>query len=708
MAPTVMKQNNPAWQTRKHGLRLKALKAALLTLGLWTNPASQAQDYSAPFYYTINAGHSTVTITGYNGTGGSLTIPYEIAGLMVSSIGEAALAGNTNITSVFIPDDVSASIGVDAFADSPSLANVTIGNSVNSMALGAFAWCGSLTNVIIGDSVTNIGDDAFSKCTNLAAIMIPDSVTSIGNSAFWESGLASITIPDSVTNIANYAFLSSANLTNVTIGSGVSSIGTQVFSYCPNLGAINVDAQNPAYMSAGGVLFTKNQSVLLQYPPANAATSYTIPDAVGVLSDWAFLACTNLESVTIGAGVTNIGYVAFCYCAGLTNIFIPDSVTSIGSEAFSNCGGLTNAVISGQAGTVSYAAFAECSNLATVTIDSGITNIGELAFYETGLTSVTIPEGVTSIGEDAFFGTALANLIIPNSVASIGEAAFAGCANLVTLTIGEGLTNIGDGAFSGCEDLRYATLGDNVTSIGNDAFYGTGLTTVTIPATVTSIGPEAFESCGNLRTVYFRGDAPAVGSEAFAGDDATVYYLAGTTGWSNFSTNTGVPAVALNGITFTANPTNGVAPLTVNFTSPGVDSAGNSISNWNWSFGDGATSTAQNPSHVYAAGTFYPALFATNGMGVAVLGSSSVSVNVSPAPDIGGVSLCGANLVLNVSNGLAGATYHLIMSADLTLPLSQWAPVATNNLSASGSFTFTLTNAFNTSIRQQFYILQWP
>jgi hypothetical protein len=90
-------------------------------------------------------------------------------------------------------------------------------------------------------------------------------------------------------------------------------------------------------------------------------------------------------------------------------------------------------------------------------------------------------------------------------------------------------------------------------------------------------------------------------------------------------------------------------------------------------------------------------------------GSSSVCVNVSPPPPgIGGVSLCGANLVLHGSNGLAGATYHLLTSADLALPLSQWTPVATNNLSASGNFTITLTNAVNANVLQRFYILQWP
>jgi len=47
---------------------------------------------------------------------------------------------------------------------------------------------------------------------------------------------------------------------------------------------------------------------------------------------------------------------------------------------------------------------------------------------------------------------------------------------------------------------------------------------------------------------------------------------------------------------FSAEPTTGKVPLTVNFTDQSTDS----ITSWEWAFGDdNATSTEQNPSHVY-------------------------------------------------------------------------------------------------------------
>jgi len=62
---------------------------------------------------------------------------------------------------------------------------------------------------------------------------------------------------------------------------------------------------------------------------------------------------------------------------------------------------------------------------------------------------------------------------------------------------------------------------------------------------------------------------------------------------------------------FSGNPTSGTAPLNVAFT----DQSTNSPTSWSWNFGDSSTSTAQNPSHSYAAGTYTVSLRATNAYG---------------------------------------------------------------------------------------------
>jgi PKD repeat protein len=63
---------------------------------------------------------------------------------------------------------------------------------------------------------------------------------------------------------------------------------------------------------------------------------------------------------------------------------------------------------------------------------------------------------------------------------------------------------------------------------------------------------------------------------------------------------------------FTANATSGVAPLAVTFTSTSTGA----ISGYSWNFGDGTSSTAQNPAHSYsAAGTYTVSLTVTGSAG---------------------------------------------------------------------------------------------
>jgi PKD repeat protein len=80
---------------------------------------------------------------------------------------------------------------------------------------------------------------------------------------------------------------------------------------------------------------------------------------------------------------------------------------------------------------------------------------------------------------------------------------------------------------------------------------------------------------------------------------------------------------------FTATPTSGQVPLTVQFTDTSIGSP----TNWNWNFGDGATSTAQNPSHTYAsAGSFTATLTVTGSGGQTSSASQTITVTNAPAP----------------------------------------------------------------------------
>jgi hypothetical protein len=197
-------------------------------------------------------------------------------------------------------------------------------------------------------------------------VVIPDTitglpVTAIGDTAFaLDDNLTSLTIPNTVTSIGDHAF-SDTSLTNVTIPNSVTNIGVGTFGGCPYLAAISVETNNPAYTSVSGVLFNQSQTTMIDYPGGKVG-SYSIPNSVTSIGDYACNGCTGLTSLIIPNSVTSIGDYALNGCTGLTSLIIPNSVTSIGDYAFSSCTNLTSITIPNRVTSIGYMVYRGCTN----------------------------------------------------------------------------------------------------------------------------------------------------------------------------------------------------------------------------------------------------------------------------------------------------------------------------------------------------------
>jgi PKD repeat protein len=109
------------------------------------------------------------------------------------------------------------------------------------------------------------------------------------------------------------------------------------------------------------------------------------------------------------------------------------------------------------------------------------------------------------------------------------------------------------------------------------------------------------------------GAEPTTGSVSTGAiNQSSTYSLSCTGGGGTATASTTITVTAAPqpvAASFTASPTSGAAPLTVSF----HDTSTGAPTSWQWNFGDGSSSTAQNPSHQYAGiGTYSISLMASN------------------------------------------------------------------------------------------------
>ena len=490
------------------------------------------QPGDAQVNYAVDTNTATAYVTNSPSASGDIAIASTYDGYPVSSIGQGAFSLCTSLTNVTIPNSVT-NISDYAFRWCYHLVNVTISNGVQSISQGAFYLCYSLTNVTIPNSVISIGFEAFRNCNDLTNVTIPNSVTDIEANAFYGSGLTSVvipnsitsigsgvfedcsgltnvTIPNSVTNIGANAFDGSA-LTSVTIPSSITSIGNAAFYYCLSLTNISVDSANPSYASAGGVLFNKAATVLIECP-GGLKGSFTIPNSVASISASAFEYCTALGNVIIPDSVTNIGQLAFDSCYGLRTVTIGNGINNTGFGVFQHCTSLGGVIIPSSFTSISQQAFNGCSSLTNVMIGNGVTNIGDIAFQNcTSLGSVTIPDGVTSIG----------------------SGLFEGCSSLSNVVIGSGITNFISGSliFYGCGNLNSVTFLGNAPTADSSIFDFDNVSKIMVYYEPGTTGWDTFASTVGVTV------APAFGSTTYTGQPVIFYPRTGPTKTLQMSTN---------------------------------------------------------------------------------------------------------------------------------------------------------------------------
>lgn len=376
----------------------------------------------------------TVTEIGVGAFKGSALVSIEINGNGITAIKDYTF-NNTDLTSIVLPSSVK-SIGAYAFAGAKILSAIDL-SGIESIGNYAFSNCIELSSVTVTDSLKAIGDNAFEYCSALSTIELP-AVNQVGESVFVKSGLTQIVFGDEATSIGEYAFVGLTKLQKVTLGSnieligefafadagaleevvlgGVKEISAYAFMNCTKLRSIdlsgvevigeyafaNCNALGAVKLSSAKVI---NAGAFMMDNGKGGVSSVQMPVAeeIGAMAFYG----TSVTSVTIPASLKYLDYGVFAYTSSLAEITVDDA----NEIFFTDDGVLYEILANGGYELVLYPSTKVAEENKYSVIDNTV-RIDGYAFAgigkdkeesALGVTHVELPYSLTNIGDGAFY-----------------------------------------------------------------------------------------------------------------------------------------------------------------------------------------------------------------------------------------------------------------------------------------------------------------
>ena len=398
----------------------------------------------------LDSGKYAVYAGPYASVNTKLTIPSKYNNIDVVEIKKSGFRDLTNINEVVFEN----------------------GSSINSIKSYAFNGCSNLRYVVIPSTVTTIGESTFYKCDDALLFFgveaRPSGYDSNFNSdqrrAYWGyKGYACSN--DFVYGIKNDNAISVVKY----IGSDVS---LEIPSSYESLSVSHVEKY--AFYNQGLI---KNIS---------------LPSGLKTIGDFAFCDCVRLEKIIMPNGTVSIGRYVFNGCSNLRYVVIPSTVTTIGESTFYKCDdallflGMNGPLSGFDSNFNSDSKRAYYGYIDYIVSDDfvfGLNNNDELAvikFIGGNKTDVVIPnqfnsKNVTRVEKYAFYNQNLVeNVSFPSCLKTIGDYAFYGCTRLEKLVFPAGTASLSRYVFNGCSGLQYVIIPSSLTTIGDFTFYNCG------------------------------------------------------------------------------------------------------------------------------------------------------------------------------------------------------------------------------------------
>jgi hypothetical protein len=547
-------------------------------------------------------------------------------GIKLDSIGDLAFGYATQVKEVEIPDDVTY-LGDGVFQGCESLYDIKIPDSIEHIGSYAFGGTKYYKNLVdnepsglyylgkwlIGasmdedetDSVdlsfkgnvtditpetfkagtVGIADSVLERCPKLKNVELPSSMLYVGDYAFFQCPILNLVTMHNVKTIGAYSFAENSNISQLSLGTKLLSIGVCAFPKCASL---ENNARNPivpasvekigqrAFEGSGlwdnpedGIIYAGSWVVgyVAGLKEANikkgtvgiADYAFYLSDVLSVsglglgvkhIGRGAFLGCTSLGTISLYDEMEVISDYTFYGCTNLLDVTMPQSLQKVGRSAFYACEILRSVDFSGvwDLQEIGPYAFEHCRNMTWVHFGYTLEKIGDYAFYKcVSLEEVALPDTVETIGNYAFYNNyysyednegklvekGLKKLSFDNDpengvdskLKTIGHYAFTGCELLESIELPDSVTAIGTSAFYNCFAVEKVSLSENLVSICDYAFFGLDkVTELELPETVKTIGMYAFKGWNGLTSIFIPSSVTFIDEHAFYGcKNATIY-----------------------------------------------------------------------------------------------------------------------------------------------------------------------------------------
>lgn len=186
-----------------------------------------------------------------------------------------------------------------------------------------------------------------------------------------------------------------------------------------------------------GVLTVSGRGPMRSYQKSDITMDSNIDQRVP--APWVRYA-SEIQSVVIGEGVTEVGDYTFIDCRALKRVQLPSTLRCVGAYAFSD------------------------ASLESLQLPDGLQRIGSYAFAENNFQTVILPASVTELGDHAFYACKQLNVVwILGPVSSVDVGTFGSCYGITDVFLSGGIGSVHRNGFTGTQivDVYYGGSRDS-------------------------------------------------------------------------------------------------------------------------------------------------------------------------------------------------------------------------------------------------------